>query len=45
MSNSVVQAIEERLVCVKADPVRLDGNLILPEGSRAVVLFARSPTR
>ena len=40
MSNSVVQAIEEQLVCVTAGPVRLDGNLTLPEGSRAVVLFA-----
>jgi hypothetical protein len=34
MSNSVAQ--EERLVCVTAGPVRLDGNLTLPEGSRAV---------
>jgi putative phosphoribosyl transferase len=40
MSNSVAQAVEERLVCVTAGPVRLDGNLSLPEGSRAVVLFA-----
>src|SRR3977135_1795781 len=40
MSNSVAQAVEERLVCVTAGPVRLDGNLTLPEGSRAVVLFA-----
>ena len=40
MSNSVAQAVEERLVCVTAGPVRLDGNLTLPEGSPAVVLFA-----
>jgi hypothetical protein len=40
MSNSVAQAVEERLVSVTAGPVRLDGNLTLPEGSRAVVLFA-----
>jgi len=37
MSNSVAQAVEERLVSVTAGPVRLDGNLTLPEGSRAVV--------
>jgi putative phosphoribosyl transferase len=40
MSNSIAQAVEERLVCVTAGPVRLDGNLTLPEGSPAVVLFA-----
>jgi putative phosphoribosyl transferase len=40
MSDSVTQAVEERLVRVTAGPVRLDGNLSLPEGSRAVVLFA-----
>ena len=40
MSNSIAQAVEERLVCVTAGPVRLDGNLTLPEGPRAVVLFA-----
>ena len=39
MSNSVAQAVEERLVCVTAGPVRLDGTLTLPDGSRAVVLF------
>ena len=40
MSNSIAQAVEERLVCVTAGPVRLDGNLTLPEDARAVVLFA-----
>ena len=40
MNDSVAQAVEERLVCVTAGPVRLDGNLTLPEGSPAVVLFA-----
>src|SRR4030088_3154950 len=40
MSNSVAQTVEERLVRVAAAPVSLDGNLSLPEGSRAVVLFA-----
>jgi hypothetical protein len=40
MSNFVAQAVEEGLVCVTAGPVRLEGNLTLPEGSRAVVLFA-----
>jgi putative phosphoribosyl transferase len=32
MSNSVAQAVEERLVCVTAGPVRLDGTLTLPDG-------------
>jgi len=40
MSNSIAQAVEERLVCVTAGPVRLDGNLTLREGSPAVALFA-----
>ena len=40
MSNSIAQTVEERLVRVTARPVGLDGNLSLPEGSRAVVLFA-----
>src|ERR1700730_5709410 len=40
MNNSVAQTVEERLVRITAGPVRLDGNLSLPEGSRAVVLFA-----
>jgi putative phosphoribosyl transferase len=40
MSNSVAHTVEERLVRVTAGPVGLDGNLSLPEGSRAVVLFA-----
>lgn len=40
MNNSVTQTIEERLVRITAGPVRLVGDLNLPEGSRAVVLFA-----
>ena len=40
MSNSVAQTVEDRLVRVTAAPVSLDGNLSLPEGSRAIVLFA-----
>jgi dienelactone hydrolase len=40
MSNSLAQTVEERLVRVAAAPVSLDGNLSLPEGSRAIVLFA-----
>jgi putative phosphoribosyl transferase len=40
MSNSVAQTVEARLVRVPAGPVGLDGNLSLPERSRAVVLFA-----
>jgi putative phosphoribosyl transferase len=40
MNNSVAQTVEERLVRVTAGPVRLDGRLSLPEGSRGVVLFA-----
>jgi putative phosphoribosyl transferase len=40
MNNSAAQTVEERLVRVTAGPVRLDGSLSLPEGSRAVVLFA-----
>jgi putative phosphoribosyl transferase len=40
MNNPVAHAVEERLVRVTAGPVKLDGNLSLPEGSRAVVLFA-----
>src|ERR1700726_1712261 len=40
MNNSVTQTIEERLVRITAGPVRLAGDLNLPEGSRAVVLFA-----
>ena len=35
-----VGAVEERLVRVPAGPARLEGNLSLPEGARAVVLFA-----
>jgi putative phosphoribosyl transferase len=40
MNNPVAHAVEERLVRVTAGPVKLDGNLSLAEGSRAVVLFA-----
>jgi putative phosphoribosyl transferase len=40
MSNSAAQTIEERLVRVPAGSVTLEGNLILPEQSRGVVLFA-----
>ena len=40
MNNPVAHAVEERLVRVTAGPVKRDGNLSLPEGSRAVVLFA-----
>jgi len=40
MSNSVAQTVEERLVRVTAAPASPDGNLSLPEGSRAIVLFA-----
>jgi putative phosphoribosyl transferase len=40
MNNPVAHTVEERLVRVTAGPVKLDGNLSLPEGSRAVVLFA-----
>jgi putative phosphoribosyl transferase len=40
MNNPVAHAVEERLVRVTAGPVKLDGNLSLRDGSRAVVLFA-----
>jgi dienelactone hydrolase len=40
MSNSAAQTVEETLVHVSAGSVTLDGNLSLPEESRAVVLFA-----
>jgi dienelactone hydrolase len=40
MNNAVAQTAEEQLVRVPAGSVTLDGNLTLPEGSRAVVLFA-----
>src|SRR6266404_3671601 len=40
MNSSVPQTVEERLVHVPAGSVTLDGNLTLPQGSRAVVLFA-----
>jgi putative phosphoribosyl transferase len=40
VSNSAAQTIEERLVRVPAGSVTLEGNLILPEQSRGVVLFA-----
>jgi len=40
MSNSVAQSVEEQLVQVPAGSVTLEGNLTLPEESRAIVLFA-----
>jgi putative phosphoribosyl transferase len=40
MDDSVAQTVEEQLVRVPAGQVMLDGNLTLPEESRAVVLFA-----
>jgi putative phosphoribosyl transferase len=40
MNNSVAQTVDEQLVHVPAGAVTLDGNLTLPEESRAVVLFA-----
>ena len=40
MNNAVAQTAEEQLVRVPAGSVTLEGNLSLPEGSRAVVLFA-----
>src|SRR6202043_659639 len=40
MNNSVAQSVEEQLVQVPADSVTLEGNLTVPEQSRAVVLFA-----
>jgi dienelactone hydrolase len=40
MNNPVALEIDERLIRVTAGAVKLDGNLSLPEGSRAVVLFA-----
>jgi len=40
MNNSVVQAVEQRLVQVPAGTVTLDGNLTLPEYAQAIVLFA-----
>jgi putative phosphoribosyl transferase len=40
MDDSFTQTIEEQSVRVPAGPAWLDGNLSLPEQSRAVVLFA-----
>jgi putative phosphoribosyl transferase len=40
MSNSAAQTIEGTLVQVSTGSVTLDGNLSLPEESRAIVLFA-----
>ena len=37
---SAEQSVEERLVRVKAGSATIEGNLNLPEGARAVVLFA-----
>ncbi len=33
--------IEERLVRIAADPVTLDGSMMLPEGARAIVVFVQ----
>jgi putative phosphoribosyl transferase len=40
MKNAVAQTVEEQLVQVSAGSVTLEGNLTLPEQSRAIVLFA-----
>jgi putative phosphoribosyl transferase len=40
MNHPADQAVEEQLVRVPAGEVMLDGNLTLPEGSHAIVLFA-----
>ncbi|MDB5639232.1 MAG: Dienelactone hydrolase family protein [Bradyrhizobium sp.] len=40
MKNAVAQAVEEQLVQIPAGSVTLEGNLTLPEQSRAIVLFA-----
>ena len=40
MNNSAAQSIDEQLVQVAAGSVTLEGNLTLPEESRAIVLFA-----
>src|SRR6202049_532102 len=40
MDHPAVQTVEEQFVRVPAGEVMLDGNLTLPEESRAIVLFA-----
>src|SRR3981189_2485557 len=40
MTGSGARTIEERVVRVAADTVTLDGNLNVPEGAGAVILFA-----
>ena len=40
MNHPADQTVEEQLVRVPAGEVMLDGNLTLPEGSHAIVLFA-----
>jgi dienelactone hydrolase len=40
MESTTEQQGQEHLVSIGAGPVRLEGNLTLPEGARAVVLFA-----
>jgi putative phosphoribosyl transferase len=40
MKSAVAQTVEEQLVQVPAGSVTLEGNLTLPEQSRAIVLFA-----
>ena len=40
MNHLADQTVEEQFVRVPAGEVMLDGNLTLPEGSHAIVLFA-----
>src|SRR6202140_1641259 len=40
MDHPAAQTVEEQFVRVPAGEVMLDGNLTLPEGSQAIVLFA-----
>jgi pimeloyl-ACP methyl ester carboxylesterase len=40
MNNPLAQTVEEQLVQVPAGSVTLEGNLTLPEESRAIVIFA-----
>src|SRR6202158_1291750 len=45
MNNSVAQTLQEQLVRVPAGSVTLEGNLMLPEKSIAIVLFAHGSGR
>ena len=40
MDHPAAQTVEEQFIRVPAGEVMLDGNLTLPEESRAIVLFA-----